>query len=108
MNMTLTPVLPLADVWNQYAATAAYAAALPQATCWALGVAAYAADLAEDHAAVSAAMAKAAMFAANAAKAVSPEYRAYCVERADNELFAAWGVAGNPGPNNCGLRFFAV
>lgn len=108
MNMTITTVLPAWALWLQYSEAAKAASAADVATCHVLEVLAYGAELDEDHAAVTAAMAKAERFAALAANAANPVYRDYCGEQIEEALFAAWALAHNPRPMACGLRFFAA
>ena len=102
---TTTTLRPLADIMGQYAAVRAEAAGADKAYCWCHDVWAYGAQIEEDYAELVKLAAQADRLAARIADARG-EYKAYLEGQQFELLYALHAVAGNPGPNGCGIRWF--
>ena len=105
---TMAALRPLADIMGQYAGIWAEAqnwAVNGNLTCAALNVLEYGLEIEEDYAELVKLAAQADRLAARIADARG-EYKAYLQEQHFEVLYALHATAGNPGANNCGIRWF--
>ena len=105
---TTTTLRPLADILEQYAAVRAEAqnwTVKGNLTCAALNVLQYGPEIEADYDELAKLAAQADQLAARIADARG-EYRAFLQEQHFEVLYALHATAGNPGANNCGIRWF--
>jgi len=110
MNTRTTLILnTYANVMDQYDEAAKRANEADKAYCWCYNIWHYGAEITEDYKAIDLAMARAGRLEEMEAKALEngrTEYAKYLSDQIDLLVFEIHAIAGNPGPQNCGIEFF--
>jgi hypothetical protein len=114
MKKTITPRTPIvlkkfSAVMDQYMARVEKANEADKDYCWCHDVWRYGDEIEADYKTIDATMAKANRLEEMqdaAIEAGRTEYAQYLNDKIDLLVFEIYAIAGNPGPQNCGIEFF--
>ena len=97
----------LVEVMQQYDVAMRRANAADKGYCWCHDIWQYGAQVEEDYKAIALAIAKANRLEKKEKEQGRTEYAQYLSDQIDLLVFEIHAIAGGPGPNNCGIEFFA-